>query len=202
MATLRQRNKEIYWRWKSMKQRCSNPKCKAYKNYGYRGITVCKEWMTFEPFCDWCLKNGWAKGLDFDRIDNEKGYSPDNCRFIDRRSNINNRRRTVMIKVNDIEKPLTEWADIIGVDRALITYWIHTHNKEYAIKRIDEAQKIGYKPRDFSRNNRKRVIYIDEGIAFNSVKEAAEYIGLAPCTISNAIRQRGGKTAKGKFRWE
>lgn len=58
-TTLRKRNKEIYAAWKAMKQRCLNPKCKAYKNYGKRGITVCDEWMNFEPFCEWALSHGW-----------------------------------------------------------------------------------------------------------------------------------------------
>lgn len=51
--TLRQANKEIYWAWKSMKQRTQNPKCSAYKNYGARGIQVCNKWQKFEPFCEW-----------------------------------------------------------------------------------------------------------------------------------------------------
>ena len=69
--TLRQKNIEIYWAWKSMKQRTQNPKCSAYKNYGERGIRVCKEWQIFEPFCKWALSAGWNKGLDLDRINND-----------------------------------------------------------------------------------------------------------------------------------
>lgn len=59
--TLRQKNIEIYWAWKSMKQRTQNPKCSAYKNYGARGIRVCKEWQIFEPFCKWALSAGEAR---------------------------------------------------------------------------------------------------------------------------------------------
>lgn len=55
--TLRQENKILYWAWKAMKQRCQNPKCKAYRNYGARGVKVCEEWQQFEPFLAWSLAN-------------------------------------------------------------------------------------------------------------------------------------------------
>ena len=84
--TLRQKNIEIYWAWKSMKQRTQNPKCSAYKNYGARGIRVCKEWQIFEPFCKWALSAGWNKGLDLDRINNDGNYCPENCAKEDKRS--------------------------------------------------------------------------------------------------------------------
>ena len=61
--SLRSENKNIYWAWKSMKQRCKNPNCKAYKNYGERGIKVCEEWEEFETFLSWSLSNGYSKDL-------------------------------------------------------------------------------------------------------------------------------------------
>lgn len=98
--SLRSENKNIYWAWKAMKQRCKNPNCKAYKNYGERGIKVCEEWEEFEPFLSWSLSNGYSKGLDLDRKDNDGNYTPDNCRWISREENINNRRNTIKISVN------------------------------------------------------------------------------------------------------
>ena len=97
-----------------MKQRCQNPKCKAYGNYGARGIMVCEEWQQFEPFLAWALKNGYEKGLDLDRKDNDGNYEPSNCRWITRRENTNNRRNTVTINVDGLELPDTEWAEKIG----------------------------------------------------------------------------------------
>jgi len=77
--------------WQSMRNRCNNKNHHSYKNYGGKGITVCKEWEDVTTFMQWCLSNGYEKGLDLDRIDNDKGYYPENCRFVSRRQNIHNR---------------------------------------------------------------------------------------------------------------
>lgn len=84
-----------YWVWANMKRRCSNKNHKAYRNYGGRGITVCDEWYQSSwKFIHWSIMNGWEKGLELDRIDNDKGYCPDNCRYIDKKTN---RRNTQLL---------------------------------------------------------------------------------------------------------
>lgn len=79
----------------SMKQRCNNTNHPSYIHYGGRGITVCEEWNTkygAKEFSKWALENGYKKGLEIDRIDNDKGYSPENCRWTDRSTNMSNTR--------------------------------------------------------------------------------------------------------------
>ena len=87
--------KELYTAINDAIQRCTNPNCKSYKHYGARGIKVCSEWMNDKhAFVEWALANGWKKGLDLDREDNDGDYTPTNCRFVERHVNINNRRCT------------------------------------------------------------------------------------------------------------
>lgn len=85
-------NKELYGVWSSMKERCENKRCHAYDSYGGRGIKVAEEFSEFWRFKLWADSNGYAAGLWLDRTDNNKGYSPDNCRWTDVRTQMRNRR--------------------------------------------------------------------------------------------------------------
>jgi len=84
---------KIYRTWIAMLSRCRNPNDNNYKHYGARGIQVCERWYTFENFYEDMGDHPfyWAQ---IDRIDNEKGYSPDNCRWISAKENSRNRRTT------------------------------------------------------------------------------------------------------------
>jgi hypothetical protein len=86
----------LYVVWSNMIDRCKNPKCAAYKNYGGRGVKVCDEWVNdFTEFYNWSINNGWKKGLQLDK-DKLGGflYSPNTCCFITRKDNMNAKRNT------------------------------------------------------------------------------------------------------------
>lgn len=85
----------IYKVWKNMRSRCYNPKHKSFKDYGGRGIKVCDEWINNPSvFVNWAISNGYKKGLQLDRINNDGNYEPNNCRFVTPKVNTRNRRNT------------------------------------------------------------------------------------------------------------
>lgn len=89
----------LYGIWSGMKQRCTNPKSPEFYLYGRRGISVCDEWMKdFEAFFAWAISNGYSEELSIDRIDNGKGYHPDNCRWATAKEQAVNRRTTKYVK--------------------------------------------------------------------------------------------------------
>lgn len=85
-----QRRTSLYWVWSTMKGRCMNPKNHKFPRYGGRGITICEAWMKFEQFSK-DMTEGYARGLQIDRIDNNKGYSKENCHWVTSKVNNNNR---------------------------------------------------------------------------------------------------------------
>lgn len=100
-----------------MRQRCCYPKRKDYHSYGGRGIKVCDEWRNnFEAFVTWALNNGYVDTLSIDRINNDEGYFPENCRWATRREQDHNRPNTKLYIVRGEEYTLREICEILEVD--------------------------------------------------------------------------------------
>lgn len=105
-----------------MKTRCFNQNSLDYKRYGARGITVSKEWLDFENFKQ-DMFSSYKKGLTLDRINNNKGYFKENCRWVGRNEQANNTRniaRAVKYNFDNQKLDIRQWAEKLGVKRNLI----------------------------------------------------------------------------------
>lgn len=121
--------------WANMKKRCRNKATWNYKRYGGRGIKVCEEWQEFIPFYKWVMKNGYCEGKQIDRIDNNGGYYPENCRIVDPTVNARNKSNTrlsiekvkVIRELYRTGKKQAVLSEMYSVSRQLI--WQVVHNK-------------------------------------------------------------------------
>lgn len=116
----------LYRIWKSMRQRCNNPKCINYHNYGGKGVTVCNEWDDFMQFKNWAMKTGYKDNLTIDRIKSSGNYCPDNCRWVTYKVQNNNRDNNKMIEYNGEMHTISEWSDIVGIK--MQTLWMRLKN--------------------------------------------------------------------------
>lgn len=108
----------LYSIWVGMKTRCNNPNHHEWSNYGGRGIAICDEWQNdFISFYNWAMYNGYADNLTLDRKDNNKGYSPENCRWSTNKEQQNNRRSNHTITYNGKTQTIKQWADELGIPR-------------------------------------------------------------------------------------
>lgn len=115
----------LYNEWQRMKGRCLNKNNPDYMDYGGRGITICEEWKKdFSKFKEWAMENGYSDKLSIDRIDNNKGYSPDNCRWADDKTQANNRRSNIKVTIGTETKSLKQWCEMYGLDYSHIHYLV------------------------------------------------------------------------------
>lgn len=146
-----------------MKKRCYNPSFPQYKNYGGRGIKVCDEWMNTErvhtsqssnpskgflAFKKWALENGYSDELTIDRIDNNKGYSPGNCRWVTRKLQNRNKRNTIYLTAFGKTQSLGQWSEDTGLTVKAIEQRLKKSNfdAEKALTKKDFREKlISYK---------------------------------------------------------
>ena len=114
-------NTRLYRIFMGMHARCYRPQHMHYANYGGRGIEVCPEWRgDFAAFREWAMSHGYDDTLSIDRIDNDRGYSPDNCRWADAKTQCGNRRTCHMLTVDGQTHTLSEWARLTGIKKTTI----------------------------------------------------------------------------------
>ena len=112
--------------WIDMRQRCNNPHNYAYKNYGERGISVYPEWNDYVNFRNWAEMNGYTNDLTLDRINVNGNYEPNNCRWVTRKVQNNNRRSNRLITYKGETKNLREWSDMLCMNYDKLRYRLDT----------------------------------------------------------------------------
>jgi hypothetical protein len=119
----------FYIMFAAIKARCYNKNHPAYYRYGGRGIKICDEWLNdFNSFYNWLLNSDWCDGLQIDRIDNNGDYEPNNCRFVTRTENVNNRGNTIFLEHNGETLPISVWARKTGIGIETIRRRIFKYN--------------------------------------------------------------------------
>ena len=137
------RYSRLYVVWCNMKGRCYNPNDNRYINYGARGISVCKEWKDdFGAFKEWSEKNGYRPDAKrgectLDRIDNNKNYSPSNCRWVNYQTQANNKTSNIFLTYKGETKTLAEWSRKIGINADTLGSRI---KKGWSVERVIETK--------------------------------------------------------------
>lgn len=129
-------NTRLYETYCGMKKRCYNKNNKSYKHYGARGIKVCDEWLeNFPNFYDWAYQNGYNDTLTIDRIDVNKDYKPNNCKWSTRQEQSYNKTTTHYFEYKNEKKSVAEWSEITGIKYTTLLYRIkHNWDKDKVIE--------------------------------------------------------------------
>lgn len=114
----------------NMIQRCTNPNSTYFPRYGGRGITVCHEWRTRNNFKKWALSHGYRNDLTIDRIDNDKGYSPDNCQWVTPSQNCCNRSTTHFVTAFGKRQSLMEWSRELNISYNTLKKRVTDHHED------------------------------------------------------------------------
>lgn len=104
--------------WRSIHNRCETETYISYKYYGKRGIRVCKEWSEFENFERWAKSNGYEENLTIDRIDINGDYCPQNCRWVNMKTQANNKSNNKYIEYQGRIQTLAQWCDELELNYA------------------------------------------------------------------------------------
>lgn len=186
MLTIKEKtNKDspIYSQWKSMRNRCNNPNHEQFKDYGGRGIKICKEWDDFKVCENWAFNNGYKDGLTIDRKDNDEGYYPENCKWSTRLEQNNNQRSNVILTYKGESKTLSQWARHLGISYRTIH---HRYRRGWTIEEImttpqgSRRDKPSPKSLWFNYRGKKKTL-----------KQLSEISGIKTATILHRIQKQG-----------
>lgn len=174
----------IYNCWIHMHQRCQNPDCEEYVNYGGRGISICSEWYDFQNFYEWAKSSGYSSDLTIDRIDNNGNYEPDNCRWTTMEVQENNKRNNHFIKYQGESMTISQCAKKAGVSRNALNYRLMKGmTADEAVAEIKDKEA---NPEKYDRH--RYVTYKGNKM---TITECAKQLGISKRQLTYYVVQKG-----------
>lgn len=132
----------LYGIWNGTRNRCNNKKVRAYKNYGGRGIKVCKEWEnSYISFKKWALENGYTENLTIERKNVNGNYEPSNCKWATVKEQGNNKTSNRNITYKGVTKTLQQWSDKFGFEKGTLRTRLENHSIEESLETPVGAMK-------------------------------------------------------------
>ena len=158
----------LYAIFMGMKQRTNdnaklNPK---FKTYTEKGISLCEEWKNYDTFFSWAMSNGYSDELTLDRIDNNKGYEPSNCRWTTPKEQANNRTSNHIVEYEGKKYTLSQLGELLGMSHEALLYRISANLDLGKPKRKYEKIKILYKNEEHSLSS----LCKEYGLSYSTVK--------------------------------
>lgn len=137
------KKERLYGIWTNMKTRCHNKISNRYTYYKNKGIEVCEEWKTnYVNFRTWAIENGYSEELSIDRIDGDKGYFPDNCRWATSTTQNKNRSCNINITLGEETKCLKDWCQTLGINYKTEHTYLSRHGIDNMIIRLQKKAKF------------------------------------------------------------
>lgn len=176
----RNNESKAYISWKHMRQRCNNPNDKNYPYYGGRGISVCARWDSYENFIN--DMGECPETLELDRINCNGNYEPENCRWADRITQVNNRRNCEVYAYNGKELNLKQWAKEVKISYTTLvdrikSGWDFEKAIETPAKKALTAEDVASILNLYQQGLNKKEISIRTKISYDQVRYAIKTKG-------------------------
>jgi len=144
---------KLYFTWRNMMRRCFDKKDENFNKYGGRGISVCDEWKSYDNFAN-DMKSSFVEGLTLDRVNVNRGYCKENCRWASVKQQQNNKTININIWNNGVVKTISEWAEYLNLTDAQLKTVYKRHNK-YKATTFEELFVFGERLNSYRVSKRK-----------------------------------------------